>query len=113
MDAILQGTTPTFRYKVKTTDFLVTDVTKLELTIQNMRNKVIHGLDDVTVDTENNRFIYKFTEQETLALNPADLVRFQLRFMFADGSILGSTQIKVTVSDLMSEEVLSDDLQDG
>ena len=44
MSGILRGTTPDFVIKVNTEDFLVTDVTKLEVTIWNGTKQTIYGL---------------------------------------------------------------------
>lgn len=54
MSGILRGTTPDFVIKVKTDDFLVSDVTKLEVTIWNGQRQTIYDLSDVTVDTTEN-----------------------------------------------------------
>lgn len=106
MAEILQGTTPALEIKINTEDFLVTDVLKLELTIKNSKTKTIYGLEDVTMNIENNSFIYNFTEIETLALTPNTQLTYQCRFMIGDG-IVGTKKMYVNVSDLISEEVMS------
>ena len=106
MAEILQGTTPTLAIKVDTTDFAVSDVTKLELVFQNGEKTTTHGLEDVTVDAENNSFVYTFSEEETLGFSPSFKLCYQLRFAFEDGSIVGTKKSALTIEDLISEESL-------
>lgn len=108
MADILQGTTPSLEIKIDTDDFLVSNVTKLEWVIKYNNTASTYGLSDVTVDTEANSFIYKFSEAETLAMTPLLPVRFQLRFMFADGTIVGTDAMTLQVRDLISEEVMTE-----
>lgn len=108
MSEILQGTTPSLEIKIDTNDFLVTDVVKLELVITNGSFISKRGLDDVTVDPSNNSFIYIFTESETLAMAPDRLLYYQLRFMFADDSIVGTAKMSLRVCDLISEDVMTE-----
>lgn len=108
MSDILQGTTPGLKIKIKTTDFLMSDVTKLEFTIRHNGVKTIKDLNDVTVDTTENSFTYTFTEAETLALIPKKPLWYQCRFMFQDGSIVGTAKMSVNVTDLISEEVMTE-----
>lgn len=108
MAEILQGTTPSLEIKIKTSDFLVSDVVKLELALRHSGALSLYSLSDVTVDAENNSFTYKFSEAETLALVPKKPIIFQLRFMFADGSIVGTEPRVLHVADLMSGEVMSE-----
>ena len=106
--SILQGTTPSLKIKIATTDFDVSTVTKLELCFTHDGKQSIKGLDDVTADTSDNSFTYDFTEEETLALNPRKALVYQLRFMFADGSIVGTQEASIQVADLRSKEVMTE-----
>lgn len=108
MTEILQGTTPTLKINISTSDFLVSDVTKLELCIYHNNVKSIYGLSDVTTDTESNAFTYAFTEAETLAMNPKLPLYYQLRFMFEDGSIVGTNQQSISVAVLRSKEIMTE-----
>lgn len=107
MNEILQGTTPSIQVTIKKTDFLVSDVTKLEFTIRHDGIVTKHGLSDVTLDTEKNSVAYLFSEEETLRMNPKKPIEYQLRFMFSDGHIVGTKQVMLTVADLISEDVMS------
>lgn len=108
MNSILQGTTPDFIIKIKTEDFTVSDVTKLEVTIWNGTRQSIYGLEDVIVDTEQNAFGIHFTEADTLALASSKSLRWQMRCMFADGNIVGTEEsAPIRVSSLKSKEVMS------
>lgn len=104
MASILQGTTPSITFNISEDDFLVGDVTKLELTFQNDGKTVTKHLSDVTM--ADNSITYTFTEAETLALNPTARLYYQLRFGFQDGSIVGTAKASLNVSDLISEETL-------
>ena len=105
-NSILQGTTPSLTITVSADDFAVTDVTKLELVLQNGPTTLKKGLTDVTLDAEANTITYTFTQSETLALHPAARLFYQLRFGFQDGSIVGTKKASLNVADLISEEAL-------
>lgn len=108
MSEILQGTTPSLEIKINTSDFAVGDVIKLELTMLNGDTTMTRGLSDMTVDTEANSFTYKFTEAETLALVPGRSLYYQIRFLFADGTIVGTKPMQIQVANLYSEEVMTE-----
>lgn len=108
MASILQGTTPSLEIKIASTDFDVDDVTELEFVFQNGGVTTKKGLSDVSVDSQRNSFTYTFTELETLALHPSDILFYQLRFEFADGSIVGTKKASLRVDDLISEAVMSE-----
>lgn len=108
MSSILQGTTPSLKIKINTEDFLVGDVVKLEFNIFHNGRQSLHGLADVDVDSGENAFTYHFTEAETLAMNPNKAVGYQLRFMFADGSIVGTEKAVLSVADMYSKEVMTE-----
>jgi len=107
MDNILQGTTPTITISIDPTDFSVSDVIALEFTTKQKNNISVYGLQDVTVDTDANTVSYTFSQAETLAFIPDVLLSVQLRFMFADGSIVGTNRMNFNIDDLISSEVLS------
>lgn len=106
MAEILQGTTPSLEIQIAESDFSVEDVTKLELTIANGSSVAIHDLTEVAVDAYENSFTYSFSQAETLALKANDMLWYQLRFGFQDGSIVGTKKASLRVSDLISEETL-------
>lgn len=109
MGGILRGTTPDFVIKVNTDDFVVSDVTKLEVTIWNGTRQTIYGLSDVTVDSTENTFGIHFTEADTLALDSSKSFKWQMRCMFEDGNIVGTEQsAPVSVKPLKSEEVMTE-----
>lgn len=108
MSRILRGTTPDFVIKVNTEDFVVSDVTKLEVTIWNGQKQTIYGLSDVTVDATENTFGIHFTEADTLALDSSKSFKWQMRAMFEDGNIVGTREsAPVTIEPLKSKEVMS------
>lgn len=106
--SILRGTTPDFVIKVNTSDFVVTDVTKLEVTIWNGTRQTIYGLSDVVLDTTENAFGIHFSEADTLALDSSKSFKWQMRCMFEDGNIVGTREsAPVTIEPLKSKEVMS------
>lgn len=108
MSGLLRGTTPDFVIKVKTEDFLISDVTKLEVTIWNGQKQTIYGLEDVTLDTTENAFCIHFSEADTLAMDSSKTFKWQMRCMFEDGNIVGTREsAPVTIEPLKSKEVMS------
>ena len=108
MNGILRGTTPDFVIKVKQEDFLITDVTKLEVTVWNGSKQTIYGLSDVTLDTVQNAFGIHFSEADTLNLDSSKSFKWQMRAMFEDGNIVGTREsAPIEVDPLKSKEVMS------
>lgn len=108
MASILQGTTPSLEITIKPEDFAVSDVVKLEFVLKGGGLDIMKGLADVTLDAEENSITYKFSEAETLALDPKQHLYYQLRFSFPDGSIIGTRKASLRVEDLISEAVMSE-----
>lgn len=107
--SILRGTTPDFVIKVNTDDFVVSDVTKLEVTIWNGTRQTIYGLSDVTVDAIENSFGIHFSEEDTLNLDSSKSFKWQMRCMFEDGNIVGTREsAPVTIEPLHSKEVMTE-----
>lgn len=106
MSSILQGTTPVLTITIDTNDFYVSDITALELTFKNNENTTIHGLSDVVLDSTDNTIAYQFTESETLALTPGMFLKYQLRFKFSDGAIIGTKIMKASTDELISKKAM-------
>jgi hypothetical protein len=107
MNSILQGTTPTLTIAVDQDDLLLSDIVALELTFQQVGDPVYKHKPDVTIDTEANTVSYHFTQAETLALIPSRLLNWQIRFALPDGNIVGTPVAQISVSDLISNEVMA------
>lgn len=101
MDALMQGTTPSIEITINTDDFLLSDVTAIKLPIQNGENLTTYEMSDLTIDTENNKLIKTFTENETLSLSPKSKLIVQGRFWLADGTIVGIEKLEFSVSDML------------
>lgn len=101
MASIMQGTTPSITITISTDDFLLSDVTALELYVRNDGVTTTYDMDEVTIDTEANTITKTFTETETAAFTPKKHVYIQARFWFADGSIVGIKRIGFDVTDMM------------
>ena len=108
MNSILQGTTPTLTIAVDQNDLLLSNIIELELTFQQAQaDPVYKHMPDVTIDTEANTISYHFTQAETLALIPSRLLNWQIRFALPDGNIVGTPAAQISVSDLISNEVMT------
>lgn len=107
MISILQGTTPTLTIAVDQNDLLLSEITDLELAFQQADDPVYKHMSDVSIDTEANTVSYHFTQEETLALIPTRILNWQIRFLLPDGNIVGTPIAQITVSDLISNEVLT------
>lgn len=107
MISILQGTTPTLTIAVDQNDLLLSEITDLELTFQQVDDPVYKHMSDVTIDTKANTVSYHFTQEETLALIPTRVLNWQIRFKLPDGNVVGTPIAQISVSDLISNEVLT------
>ena len=107
MNSILQGTTPTLTIAVDPDDLLLSDIVELELTFQQADIVTYKYLSDVVIDAEANTLSYHFMQEETLALIPTRALNWQLRFIMPDGNIIGTTIAQISVSDLISDEVMT------
>ena len=105
MNGILQGTTPSLVLSIPE-DVPVSNVISAELVLEHKGTKQKHGLSDVTVDADENTFTYKFSEDETLVLDPNYPLRWQLRLKTSSG-IVGTEVETIDVLDLISEEKMA------
>lgn len=101
MSAIMQGTTPSITITISTDDFLLSNVTAVELYISHHGTVTTYTAADLTIDTEENTVTKTFTETETAALTPRHNVIVQGRFWLSDGSIVGINKIHFSVADMM------------
>jgi len=102
---ILQGTTPSLIIHVEDVSLSLTS--EIELTIRQGETIKIYHLADVILDASAGTITKYFSEAETLALDPAKMMQWQLRVKFTDGNIAGTPIQLLRVSDLISEEVMS------
>ena len=101
MSALMQGTTPSIEITINAEDFLLSNVTAMELYILNGRNLNTYVMSDLAIDTTNNTITKTFTEEETASLDPKSKVVIQARFWFPDGSIVGINKISFQVADML------------
>lgn len=114
--SILQGTTPTLRISIKPEDLLLSDAAEFELAFLEQASEptkhvcgsraIIKHRSDLTVDTDNNRIEYHFSEKETMKLDPNLYLFYQLRIKMNNGEIFGTAAKKISVSDLISQEMM-------
>lgn len=101
MSAIMQGTTPAITITIDSDDFLLSDVTAIELYIQNKTTISTYTLDELVIDTTNNTITKTFTEAETAAMLPKYTTIVQGRFWMNDGNIFGINKLKFATADMI------------
>ena len=101
MDSIMQGTTPELTITIKKTDFLLTDVEKIELVVQNGNNLTTYTEAELLLDSEANTVTLAFTEEETAALSRKYQVLVQARFWLTGGVVVGIKKISFQVADML------------
>lgn len=101
MASIMQGTTPSLTIHINTDDFLISDVSRIELYISNGKDVATYTQDDLTIDTAENTITKKFSEEETAAMPRRGNIAVQGRFFFPDESIVGIQRITFSVSDML------------
>lgn len=99
MARIMQGTTPSVTIHISPDDFLLSNVTKMELYVKNGSNITTYMADDLDIDTDANSITKTFTEAETAALDPKKNVVIQGRFWLGN-AIVGINKISYGVSDM-------------
>jgi hypothetical protein len=101
---MLQGTTPELVITIPD-PIAVADIINVEYTMEHVGTKKIVYIDGVTLDPEENTIMYRFTERETLDMDPKQPLYWQLRIKTQDG-IFGTKKETVDVEDLLSEEAM-------
>lgn len=101
MSAIMQGTTPAITITISTDDFLLSDVTAIELYIKNNGTVTTYTDSDLIIDTTNNTITKAFTEEETTALIPSYSVIVQGRFWLTNGNIVGINKLRFSAVDMI------------
>lgn len=101
MNEIMQGTTPSITITIDTDDFLLSNVSAIELYVANGKTVKTYTQADLTIDTEENSVTKKFTAEETAALSRRNNVIVQGRFFFPDGSVVGIHKITFSVADML------------
>lgn len=75
MSGILRGTTPSLKLRLKTEDCLVTDIVELEVVVWNGNFQKTYGLENVTLDSDSNKIVIHFTEEETMRMDSSKDLR--------------------------------------
>lgn len=101
MTNLMQGTTPSVTITIDTDDFLLSNVTEIDLKVQNGSTVTSYTIEDLTVDTSENTVTKAFTEDETTAMSPNNSIVIQARFFLADGSIIGINPLRYGVADFI------------
>ena len=100
MARIMQGTTPSVTIHISPDDFLLSNVTRMELYVKNGSNITKYMADDLDIDIIENTITKTFSEAETAALNPKKNVFIQGRFWLGN-AIVGINKISYGVGDMM------------
>lgn len=103
-DAILQGTTPILRIRIKMSDLLVSDIAALELTITSrlFKEPLLKHLPDCDTDNEENSVSYHFSEEETLMFPPEGTIKWQLRLKTFNNELIGTRENSICMVRLES-----------
>ena len=101
MEAIMQGTTPTLSIAIDPNDFLLSNVSRVELYVWNGVRTNKYSGNDLVIDTTENKLIKTFTERETAAFRRDEQIEVQARFWFPDGSVVGINKIRFDVADML------------
>ena len=101
MDAIMQGTTPALKVTIKRTDFLLSNVSRMEVYVANGKTLTVYTQADIMIDTDENTFTRVFTETETAAFTRKTNITVQGRFWFPDGNVVGIKKIVFAVDDMI------------
>ena len=101
MDEIMQGTTPSLTIKIKPADFLLANVARLEIYVQNGGAITTYDESDVSIDTDANTVSLTFTEEETAAFQNRFPVEAQGRFWLQGGGIVGIKKLSFSVADML------------
>ena len=97
----MQGTTPSVTIKIGKNQFLLSQVTDMELYVRNGGNTRTYTREQLRVDTAANTVTKTFTEEETAAMKPNSQVILQGRFRFVNGHVAGINKIVFNVADMM------------
>lgn len=100
MASIMQGTTPTAIIRIPPDEFLLSDVTAIDLKMENDGRITTYTMDDLEIDLEGNRIMRHMTVEETAALNPKQYVTFQGRFWLGD-DVAGIRPVVFDVADML------------
>lgn len=99
MDNIIRGTTPTLKYTFRTVD--PTNFSVAYLTVTNGSQTIEKDLSSATI--EENAILWKFTQEETLALG--DRITAMLNWKIPDGT-RGASRIATILTERNLKEVV-------
>ena len=103
---LTRGTTPTIGLNIKD-ELDLSLVTEVWVYFsQQNKVKIDKTIDDVTIDTENNKITLTLTQEDTLGLKSGDAI-FQMRMLLQDGTALASKDSKVTVNEVYKGGVIT------
>ena len=100
MGAIMRGTTPVIEIEIDTEDFLLSELTAIELYVKNGNTTATHTKDDLMIDETENVLSYQLTEADTKALDPQFPVIVQMRGWYADGNVIGIEKLVFDTADM-------------
>ena len=97
---IMQGTTPSITIQISPDDFLLSNVTAIELYMKNGNRMLTYKMTDLVIDTEANTLTKVFSEAETIKLQPKHSLIIQGRFWLGT-SVVGINKLVFDVADMM------------
>lgn len=99
-----RGTTPVLTINVNGID--VSEFSSIYITFEQGAKEITKEIDDVTLDTENNRIIVSLSQSETLSFKDGEL-KVQLRAITNQGKAVASTIKKLDVGHILKEGVIT------
>lgn len=99
--SILQGTNPELRGHLNGS-VAVADLEEIELTIKSIQRTWMHHSDEVFLDEEQNVLRYRFSEEETLAMNKNGIT-CQLYMRTKSGDVFGTNEVPVTIKEKINK----------
>lgn len=66
---IMQGTTPSITIQISSDDFLLSNVTAIELYVKNGNRMITYKMTDLVIDTEANTITKIFLKRKLLSCN--------------------------------------------
>lgn len=100
MARIMQGTTPSITIHISPEDFLLSEVTAMEVYVKNGNTLTTYTANDLDIDAEANSITKVFTVEETAALDPKKNVFVQGRFWLGN-AVVGINKLTFGTADMM------------
>ena len=100
---MIQGTTPTHIFRLP---IVTRDINQLRITYAQYGKTVLEVTEaDVTMDVQDVK--YRLSQEDSLQFKPQSKVEVQIKVLTADGNVMASPVMSLTVEKILNTEVLS------